>query len=87
MWWIFLIVALHELKTLLQYTVFSSPSPIKSIARVVNRGMLISILQSDRRGGFVRNAHFMLSRNSTKAWSKESTRINPKRGYSISRMT
>jgi hypothetical protein len=31
--------------------------------------------------------HFMLCRNSTKVWSKASTRIKPRRGYSRSTMT
>jgi hypothetical protein len=31
--------------------------------------------------------HFMLSRSSTNARSKASTRISPRRGYSMSRMT
>src|SRR5258705_7711912 len=34
-----------------------------------------------------RVAHFILSRSSTMAWSKASTRIKPWRGYSSSRMT
>ncbi|MBN8448816.1 MAG: nucleotidyltransferase domain-containing protein [Candidatus Accumulibacter sp.] len=31
--------------------------------------------------------HFMLARSSTSAWSKASTRIRPRRGYSMSMMT
>jgi hypothetical protein len=35
----------------------------------------------------VNRAHFMFARNSTSARSKASTRINPRRGYSISIIT
>ncbi len=35
--------------------------------RTLGLAAFTSIDQSDRRGGFIRSGHFMLSRNSTKA--------------------
>jgi hypothetical protein len=79
----------RSLREIQSFPLFSSSEKFKYVwlGFIFNRAAFTSIGQSDRRAAFIRSGHFMLSRNSTNARSRSSTRINPKRGYSISRMT